>query len=490
MRVLLVSPRTPETFWSFTHALPFIHRRAAHPPLGLLTVAAMLPREWDLQLVDMDAESLDDTALDRTDVVFLSSMIVQEASARAVARRCRARGIPVVAGGPLFTTGHERFPEIPHFVLGEAEEILPRLVEDLQRGRLKPTYRAERFPSLEKSPIPRWDLLELSDYATMSVQFSRGCPHDCEFCDVVVMNGHRPRTKAPARMVDELEALRRAGWRGSVFLVDDNFIGNRVQVKRLLTEMISWRRRSGARMDFITEATVLLAEDAELLELMVQAGFKKVFLGLESPDPDSLRECRKQQNTRRDLATSVHTIQAAGLEVMGGFIVGFDNDKRDVFRRQFRFIQDAGVATAMVGLLTALPRTKLHERLLREGRLLQESTGNNTQAVCNFVTRLDGDFLQEGYRRLMQRLYEPGNFYDRARTFLRHHRRRGPRPTLGRADFAALLRSLWVLGIRNRGRWAYWRFLAGTLLRRPAAFSTAVTLTIYGHHFRTVARQL
>ena len=490
MRVLLVSPQTPTTFWSFTHVLPFISRKAAHPPLGLLTVAALLPKSWELRLVDCDARPLRSSDLTWADVVFLSAMIIHEDSVREIICRCRTAGVRVVAGGPLFTTGHEHFPEIDHFVLGEAEGLIPDLIQDLRNDTLQTIYRAEGFPSLDDTPVPRWDLLRLGDYATMSVQFSRGCPHDCEFCDIVVMNGRRPRLKRPERLVAELEALRRIGWKGGVFIVDDNFIGNRRRVKEMLREVLDWRARTGARMDFITEATVLLAEDPELLDLMVRVGFKKVFLGLETPNLESLHECRKVQNTRIDLTDAVRTIQAAGMEVMGGFIVGFDNDQQDIFDRQFSFIQGAGVVTAMVGLLTALPKTRLYERLTREGRLLKKSNGNNTQAVCNFMTRLDRTYIQEGYAKLMRTLYEPHAYYKRARTFLSHYRLRGPRPSLVKADVLALFRSFWVLGIRHRGQWDYWRFLASTLFRHPQALGVAVGLAIYGHHFRLVAKVL
>ncbi len=490
MRVLLVSPQTPTTFWSFTHVLPFISRKAAHPPLGLLTVAALLPETWSLRLVDCDARSLKSSDLVWADVVFLSAMIIHEDSVREIVRRCRAAEVRVIAGGPLFTTGHERFPEIDHFALGEAEEILPDLIRDLENDTLQTIYRAEGFPSLNDTPVPRWDLLRLNDYATMSVQFSRGCPHDCEFCDIVVMNGRRPRLKSPENLIAELEALRCIGWKGSVFVVDDNFIGNRRRVKEMLREVLAWRTRTGSSMNFLTEATVLLAEDPELLALMAQVGFKKVFLGLETPNLESLHECKKLQNTRIDLTMAVHTIQAAGIEVMGGFIVGFDNDQQDIFDRQFSFIQGAGVVTAMVGLLTALPKTRLYERLSREGRLLKESNGNNTQAVCNFMTRLDTKFIQDGYARLMRTLYEPHAYYERARTFLCHYRQQGPRPHLEKNDLLALFRSFWVLGIRHRGRWDYWRFLGSTLFRHPQALGVAVGLAIYGHHFRLVAKVL
>jgi radical SAM superfamily enzyme YgiQ (UPF0313 family) len=306
----------------------------------------------------------------------------------------------------------------------------------------------------------------------------------------VALNGHVPRLKSAPQLIAELEELRRRKWESSVFLVDDNFIGNRGKVKELLPAIARWRRETGARLTFVTEASVNLAADPELLGLMVEAGFKKVFLGIETPDATCLKACAKFQNVRCDLVEAVHTIQRAGMEVMGGFIVGFDEDKPDIFERQFDFIQQAGVVTAMVGLLQALPRSRLRERLQREGRLLGESEGDNTSVRFNFIPRLDTGFLVDGYRRLMRRLYEPDNYYVRIHTFLDQHVRRGPRPPVGWPEVQAFFRSLWVMGVLNRGRRAYWRFLGSTIRHHPGQFGLAMTLAIYGHHFRIVARGL
>lgn len=490
MRVLLVYPETPDTFWSFKHSLRFVSKRAAFAPLGLLTVAAMLPRDWELELVDLNVERLDERSIRAADYVLISAMIVHRDAVRAVIERCRALDKPVIAGGPLFTTGYEDFPEVEHFVLGEAEEIVPELVADMLRGELRREYRAPRFPALTGTPVPRWDLIDLRHYVTMSVQFSRGCPYDCEFCDIVVMNGRAPRTKTAAQLVDELEALRLRGWKDMVFVVDDNFIGDKKRTKDLLRAMIAWRERTRPGMGFFTEASVNLADDPELCELMTRAGFKKVFVGIETPSTESLQECHKLQNRDRDLIGAVKTLQRAGMEVMGGFIVGFDSDGPDIFQRQFEFIQRSGVATAMVGLLTALPKTRLYQRLQREGRLHAPSTGNNTQAVLNFRPRLDREFLENGYRELMKRLYEPGVYYQRVRAFLKQHRPAGPRVHLSSADLRAFVKSLWLLGARHRGRLAYWRLFASTLLKRPHKFALAMELAILGYHFRRVAAGL
>ncbi len=487
MNILLIWPATPDTFWSFSHVMPFIARKAAFPPLGLLTVAAMLPREWNLKLIDLNVTRLRDADIAWADYVLISAMIVHERSAREVVARCSSLGTTVIAGGPLFTTGSERFPEIDHFVLGEAEELMPQVVADMENGLLKPCYQSTRKPDVTRTPIPRWDLIQLKDYATMSLQFSRGCPFNCEFCDIIVMNGRLPRIKSPSQMIAEIESLVAAGWEGSIFIVDDNFIGNKVRVKTLLREMVAWRKRRNPRVTFFTEASMNLADDDELVDLMIRAGFKRVFIGIESPVEESLDECSKVQNADRDLVADVKKIQKAGMEVMGGFIVGFDNDKESIFERQWRFIQESGVVAAMVGLLTALPETQLYKRLQREGRLLGHSTGNNLDAVLNFVPRLDRQVLVDGYRNLVQRLYAPRNYYQRILTFLREYRPTGPSTRISGSDIRAFLRSLWVMGVATQGRREYWKFLTKALIFHRRAFAEAMNLAITGHHFRKIA---
>jgi radical SAM superfamily enzyme YgiQ (UPF0313 family) len=490
MNILLVSPATPATFWSFRHVLRLASRKSTFPPLGLLTVAAMLPADWNLKLVDMDVTALHDADIAWADWVFLSGMIVHTDSCHDVAQRCAAKGKAVIAGGPLFTTGHEQFPEIPHFVIGEAEDLMTQLVADMKAGTVGPSYEAEHRPDLARTPVPRWDLIRFRDYVTAPVQFSRGCPFDCEFCDIIVMYGRKPRVKSPEQVIEELDALVDAGWHDTVFIVDDNFIGHKTKAKALLRAMIEWRNRRAIRLPFITEASLTLVDDDELLDLMVEAGFKKVFFGIETPVPESLAECNKSANTGRDLAASVRTIQNAGIEVMAGFIIGFDNDQPNVFERQLTFIQETGIVTAMVGLLNALPKTRLFTRLSNEGRILHRPTGNNLDGVLNFKPKLDRQVLLDGYRALVQELYMPRTYYRRAATFLREYRRRGPRTARSRADIAAFFRSLWVLGVRSRGRRAYWRFFLLTLVVQPRKFGEAMNLAILGHHYRKVAASL
>jgi radical SAM superfamily enzyme YgiQ (UPF0313 family) len=490
MNILLVSPATPDTFWSFKHVMRLLSRRAAFPPLGLLTIAAMLPKEWHLKLVDLNVSSLSDADLAWADYVLLSAMIVHTESVRQIVARCHAQGKTIVAGGPLFAAGSTRFPDVRHVVRGEAEEIMPALVADLSAGTLQPVYEAARRPDLAQTPVPRWDLIRFKHYVTVPIQLSRGCPFDCEFCDIVATYGRVPRVKSPPQMIRELEAVLAAGWNSSIFIVDDNFIGNKVKVKVLLRELIAWRARRGVRVSFVTEASLNLVDDPELLELMVQAGFKKVFIGIETPSEDSLIECAKVQNTRRDLVAAVKKIHQAGLQVLGGFIIGFDSDTHGIFERQRRFIQDAGVATAMVGLLNAIPATRLFDRLKKEGRILRESTGNNLDAIVNFVPKLNREVLLDGYRALVKQLYTPNVYYRRALTFLRTYQPRGPRLPHPWVDLLAFLRSLWLLGVRTRGRREYWKYLAKSLLLYPRAFGEAVDLAITGYHFRKVAATL
>lgn len=490
MKILLLYPPTPETFWSFKHVLRFVSKRATFPPLGLLTVAAMLPAEWDLRLVDMNVEALSDADLRWADYVMVSAMIVHKAAVAALVDRCRSVAKPIIAGGPLFASGRDAFPHIPHFVVGEAEDLMPQLVSDLRSGTLKPLYSALRRPDITRTPVPRWDLIDLRQYVTMAVQFSRGCPFDCEFCDIPGMNGHTPRTKTAAQLIAELDQLRLRGWENMVFIVDDNFIGNKKHTKDLLRALIEWRASTRTSVGFLTEASANLADDRELCQLMVRAGFKKVFVGIETPSAESLVECRKRQNCHRDLAETIRILQGAGLEVMGGFIVGFDHDGDDIFTRQFEFIQKSGVVTAMVGLLTALPETRLYRRLLAEGRLESDSTGNNTEARLNFRPKLNRDFLINGYRDLMKRLYEPRHYYKRIRVLLKNQKPCGPRAHLSRSELEAFLKSLWLLGVWHRGRLAYWRLFLSSLLRRPRQFPKAMELAIIGYHFRRMARSL
>jgi radical SAM superfamily enzyme YgiQ (UPF0313 family) len=324
----------------------------------------------------------------------------------------------------------------------------------------------------------------------MSVQFSRGCPFDCEFCNVTAMFGHRPRTKPTAQVIAELDRLRRLGWRGSVFFVDDNFIGNKRALKEeLLPALIQWQKGKPGT-PFFTEASINLADDEELMRLMVEAGFNTVFVGIETPEEASLAECNKRQNQERDLVADVKRIQRAGLEVQGGFIVGFDSDAPTIFARQIEFIQKSGIVTAMVGLLQAIPGTKLHQRLNLQGRLLGHTTGNNVDGTTNFIPRMNRETLRAGYQSLMKHLYSPGPYYQRIRTFMREYQRPKVSRALSWESFRAFLHANLRLGILGRERFHYWGLLLWTIFRRPSQLPLAVTLSIYGHHFRKTCRAL
>jgi len=490
MNVLLLYPEFPDTFWSFKHALKFIRKKASLPPLGLLTVAAMLPKEWAKRLVDVNVRKLREKDVAWADAVFISAMIAQRDSALELIARCRAAGKTIVAGGPLFTLEYEHFPEVDHFVLNEAEVTFPEFLRDFERGAARRVYASHEFPDIRRSPAPLWELADRQRYVSMSVQFSRGCPFDCEFCNITAMFGHRPRTKTTAQVIAELDGLCRLGWRGPVFFVDDNFIGNKRALKEeLLPALIQWQR-SGRGIPFFTEASINLADDQELLQLMVDAGFSQVFVGIETPEEASLAECNKRQNRGRDLVADVKRIQRAGLEVQGGFIVGFDNDAPTVFARQIEFIQKSGIVTAMVGLLQAIPGTKLHQRLNVQGRLTGHTTGNNVDGTTNFIPKMDGVILREGYRSLMRHIYSPGPYYQRIRTFLREYQRpKVSRPIDWRYVLAFLHANI-RLGVLGCERFHYWGLLLWTVFRRPSHFPLAVTLSIYGHHFRRTCKVL
>jgi radical SAM superfamily enzyme YgiQ (UPF0313 family) len=419
MNVLLVYPKFPETFWSFTYALSFIGKKTAFPPLGLLTVAALLPDGWNKRLVDLNVQDLLDGEVQWADMVFISGMAVQRTSAEQTIARCRVLERTVVAGGPLFSAEPEEFGEVDHLVLDEAEVTLPIFLADLGRGQPKKIYRANGFSAMSAIPPPRWNLIQVKHYASMSIQFSRGCPFNCEFCNVTTLFGRQTRTKTPLQVITELDRIYATGWRGSIFFVDDNFIGNKGYLKtRLLPELIEWRKGKKGCV-FFTESSINLADDPELLALMVEAGFDSVFIGIESPDEESLTECHKHQNKNRDLLHSVKCIHRSGLQVMGGFIVGFDSDLPSIFQRQIDFIQNSGIVIAMVGMLQAPPGTSLFERLRRESRVVKFFSGDNVDGTTNIIPRMGMDNLRDGYRSIMEHIYSPANYYRRVRTLLR-----------------------------------------------------------------------
>lgn len=492
LKVLLVYPEFPPTYWSMRYAVPFLGRKASLPPLGLLTVAAMLPPDWELRLLDLNVEPISLKDVEASDLVLTSAMLVQRASLEGVIALCREAGKPLVAGGPYPTSCRDQIEGVDYFVLGEAEVNLPPFLEDFQHGNPKHCYHDPSHPNLALTPPPRFDLVDRSLYAGAALQYSRGCPHHCEFCDIVELFGHRPRTKTPAQFLAELDLLFDRGWRGSVFVVDDNFIGNRSEVRRLLPELARWQEQRHFPFSLYTEASLDLAADEALMDGMVQAGFNMVFVGIETPDHATLDAIGKRQNSHADLLANVHAIQAKGLEVSGGFIVGFDEDRDDIFDRQINFIHEAAIPMAMVGLLTALPRTRLHARLTSEGRILALSGGgNNTHDLeLNFVPRMDVEALLAGYKRVLSDVYRPSHYFSRCLGLIRRMKRQKAScrrirlPEL-RAFFHSLVRQTF-----SHYAFAYWSYLLRALCLRPLLAAEIVTMAVKGHHFFLITRSL
>jgi radical SAM superfamily enzyme YgiQ (UPF0313 family) len=495
MNALLIYPEFPETYWSFKHALKFLGKQAAQPPLGLMTVAALLPATWSKRLVDTNVERLRDRDLEWADVVLLSGMHIQRESLLAIVDRCRARGLRTVVGGPIASSVPAADLKADHVVIGEAESLIANLARDLEQGTAKSVYQAAERPAIETSPLPDLSLIKMHRYSTMAVQYSRGCPFNCEFCDIIEIYGRRPRTKAVAQVLAELDQLRAAGWREAVFIVDDNFIGNKTRAKELCVALAQWRGQYKTSFDFNTEASLNLADDPELMQLMKDAGFVSVFLGIETPDESGLIASNKLQNTRRSLLDSVAKIQSYGMQVMGGFILGFDTDGEDIFERMVDFIQSSGIPIAMVGLLQAMPGTQLFRRLWREGRILDAGHGDNTGVKLNFLPRMDAARLVEGYRSVLKRIYSCEAYYDRVKLYLS---RTQPKPGerkfkqrwLTRANTRAFVTSIVCQGVFGPQRWSYWKFLLAAATRYHRSFGAAMTLAVMGYHFQVMTDNL
>jgi radical SAM superfamily enzyme YgiQ (UPF0313 family) len=489
LNALLVYPKFPDTYWSFRYALSFQGKRAAQPPLGLMTVGALLPTSWNKRLVDANVERLKDADLAWADVVLLSGMHVQHADLIATVKRCKARGLRTVVGGPITSSmpAAELFAD--HVIIGEGEDIIATLARELEAGTAQPVYQANERPSMEVSPLPDLSLIRMKRYSTMTVQYSRGCPFNCEFCNIIEIYGRRPRTKAVAQVLAELDQLYAAGWRGPLFIVDDNFIGHKVRVRELLAAMTEWSRAHAYPFRFITEASLNLSDDRDLLQAMKDAGFTCVFLGIETPDESSLVAAHKLQNTRRDLLESIAIIQEYGIEVMGGFILGFDSDREDIFDRLVDFIQQSAIPIAMVGLLQAMPGTQLFRRLAKEGRILHSGGGNNTDLELNFLPRMNSARLVEGYRSVMRRIYDCEAYYDRVREYL-HRCRPQYRTQITFGAVRALMLSVLRQGIYGKARLAYWRFVLTAATRYRRSFGSAMTLAVMGYHFQRMTELL
>ncbi len=487
MKVLLIYPEYPATFWSFKHALPFISKKVSLPPLGLLTVASLLPEKWEKKLIDLNAAELGDKDIIWADYVFISGMVVQRKSAKEVARRAKLLGKFIVAGGPLFTNEYLDFENVDCFVLNEGEITIPMFLKDLESNSLKHVYKSDEKPDLTISPVPMWSLINSNDYASLSMQISRGCPYNCDFCDIIIMNGRVPRLKSPEQVIEEMDALYDYGWRGGVFIVDDNFIGNKIEAVRILRKIVRWMELKNKPFTLYTEASINLADDSRLLELMQKANFDSVFIGIETPEECGLISCGKIHNTRKDLLEKVKIIQRNGIEVQGGFILGFDTDTPNTFDNMIKFIQKSGIVTAMVGLLHAIPETKLYKRLHTERRILSVPTGDNTDFSLNFVPVMNPESLMEGYKKVIDTIFAPKYYYKRIITYLKEYNKIAVNTKLSlRLQLKALSQAIWKIGIKGKGKFHFWKLVSWTIIRKPSLISEAITYSIYGYHYRTV----
>jgi radical SAM superfamily enzyme YgiQ (UPF0313 family) len=487
MKVLLVYPKIPVTYWGFQHALKFISKKAAFPPLGLLTIAAMIPEKHEKRLVDLNIEKLTDRELAWADYVFISAMIIQKASVREVLDRCKRLGVKTVAGGPLFTADRDAYGDVDHLVLNEGEITMAEFLGDLERGEARRVYTTDKWADISTTPVPQWPLIKLKKYSSLNIQYSRGCPFNCDFCDITTLYGHTPRTKTTEQVLRELDAIYETGWRGELFFVDDNFIGNKKKLmEEVLPAIIGWMERRGSPFCFMTEVSINLADDEELMKMMYKAGFNGVFIGIETPDETCLTECQKTQNRNRDLISCVKKIQQYGMEVMGGFIVGFDSDNETIFTRMIKFIQESGIVTAMVGLLNAPLGTKLYKRLQSEGRIEKKFTGDNTDFSMNFVPKMDRNVLENGYQQIVKTIYSPKYYYERVINFLSGYNPKSFTEGFNPMNILAFLRSIFRIGVFSKGRKYYWKLLRWSIHNRPDTFPIAVRFSIYGYHFRKV----
>ena len=486
MKILLVYPEYPDTFWSFKYALKFISKKAAYPPLGLITVASLFPKEWEVKLVDMNVEKLHIEDLLWPDYVFISAMSTQIRSAVDVIDRCKAVLKPVVAGGPLFTADFEKFENVDHLILNEAEITLPRFLHDLEKGNPRHIYSTNEFAHVEQSPNPDYTLIKMNKYSSKCIQFSRGCPFNCEFCDITALLGHKCRIKTTSQVIQELQNLYDLKWRGEVFFVDDNFIGNKRFLKTELLPAISlWMDQHGHPFYFTTEASINLADDPELMSLMIKAGFLSVFIGIETPEVTSLEECNKVQNKNRNLIESVKKVQKAGMEVLGGFIIGFDSDTPNIFRQQIEFIQRSGIISAMIGLLNAPTKSQLYKRLEAEGRIIERWQGDNTSTDMNFVPKMDKTLLEKGFQEVIHGVYGGRAFYERGKNFLTDfHPGVKNKNKVDFIKFMAFLKSIFIIGIFDSNRLYYWRLFFWSLFHRRDLFPWAITYTIFGYHYK------
>ncbi len=497
IKVLMVWPRFPASFWSLAEVMEIVPERSLVPPLGLITVAALCPKQWKIRLVDLAFDALSDEDILWADLVMVSAMAIQREGVRQTLERASKLNRRTMIGGPYASSEPGALlPLADHVVVGEPDEIFHQIATDLEGGSARRLYRVKERPDVSHTPVPRFDLLALENYILMSVQFSRGCPFTCEFCDIITIYGRRPRTKSPAQLIGELDALLQLGWRKEVFIVDDNFIGNHKAALELAQELERWQRRNRYPFGFFTEASIDLASRPALLDAMVKANFCRVFIGIESPSAESLKEAKKFQNLRRDPLDSIRSIQQRGLWVMGGFIVGFDSDPPDIFDRQIEFVERAAIPWAMTGVLQAPPTTPLYERMKREGRLLQDNPEPSNFDPPNFRTVLPLPELLDGTKRMLLTLYDPRRFYERLFDSLERWQLQ-PEQRAAALSLLYLLgvvfKSAWKQGVLSSYRRAYWRFLRRLMIRwglNPQKRRLGFELALSGHHFIRYAQHV
>ena len=492
MNILLIYPKAPGVFWSMKHAMKLIGKKTVYPPLSLLTIAAMLPSDWHKRLVDLNVQSLGENELIWADYVFLSGMYIHRTSMEDIIEKCNLAGVKVVGGGPFLTHEYENISGVDHFILNEAEITLPPFLSDLEAGCPKPVYTSSEFADVSQTPIPMWDLVNLDYYAEGLIQYSRGCPYQCDFCDVTSLFGRLPRTKTPEQVIAELESMGDLKKFRAIFFADDNLIGNKKHLKTtLLPALIEWRKTNGVTIPFRTQVTINLADDQELMDLMIEAGFKGVFIGIETPSVDSLIACKKKQNTKRDLIENVKHLQRSGFDIYAGFIVGFDTDTASIFQQQAEFIQESGIVVALVNILKAPPGTELRERMAREGRLFEGERNDisGSEGEIDFTPMMGEETLYRGFKEVVRYIYKPTHLYKRVLTFLTRYRAPEEVHLSGQSlldDVGPFLKSVYYLGIIDSGRFYYWKLVLWTLLKRPKLFQLAMELWIVAYHYRKI----
>ncbi|MGA1408252.1 MAG: B12-binding domain-containing radical SAM protein [Prochlorotrichaceae cyanobacterium] len=490
MRALLLYPLFPPTFWSYEKILELVNRKVLLPPLGLITVAGILPQTWEFKLVDRNIRSVTEAEWDWAEIVIISGMIVQRGDLLEHIREAKRRDKLVAVGGPYATSVPDEVQEAgaDFLILDEGELTIPMFLEALEKGETQGIFRTTEKPDVTTTPVPRYDLLELDAYDSMSVQFSRGCPFQCEFCDIIVLYGRKPRTKSVDQLLKELDYLYELGWRRAVFMVDDNFIGNKRNVKLFLKELKVWQEKHQYPFGFNTEASVDLADDPELMELMLECNFDAVFLGIETPDEGSLEFTKKFQNTRSPLTEAVERIMKAGLRPMAGFIIGFDGEKKGAGDRIINFVENTAIPTAMFGMLQALPHTALWHRLEKEGRLLKNNGKQdiNQSSLMNFVPTRPLEEIVEEYISTFWELYEPKRYLDRVyRCFLKlgQPKCHPPAKLPQWRDLRALAIVIWRQGIKRNTRWIFWHHLFGIFKHAPALWEQYLTMCAHNEHF-------